>query len=83
MKLVGLVFLGFIAIIIVGLLLDIVIVKAFPHISGGCGYLWVPFLITMPIAFLVGSIVTGYFSYYELENKWKLLWMAPALYWNL
>jgi hypothetical protein len=83
MKLVGLVFLGFIAIIIVGLLLDIVIAKVFPRISGDDGYLWVAFLITMPVAFLVGSIVTGYFSYYELENKWALLWMAPALYWNV
>jgi len=83
MKLVGLVFVGFIAIIIVGLVLGIVIAKAFPHISGDDAYLWVPILIIMPAAFLVGSIVTGYFSYYELENKWVLLWMAPALYWNL
>ncbi len=83
MKLVGVVFLGFVASVVIGLLLEWVVLKVLPSIEGDDAYLWIPLLITLPIAFLLGSIVTGYFGYYEVENKWRLVWMAPALYCNL
>jgi hypothetical protein len=34
----------------------------------------------VPISFFLGSIVTGYFSYYDIEDKGHLCFMAPALY---
>ncbi len=91
MKRVGLVFLGFVSIIIVYLPIMLVLtivltlLGANPssgnHVPQGPGY--GDIFIFMPIAFLVGSIVTGYFSYYEFETKWPLIWMAPILYSNL
>ncbi|MCK4753420.1 MAG: hypothetical protein KAS75_08230 [Planctomycetes bacterium] len=85
MKRVGLIFLGFVSIVIVYLLLILVGEKFFPNTNTeGChGPSFSALLIAMPIAFLMGSVVTGYFSYYEFESKWGLIWMAPILYFNL
>ena len=60
MKLVGLVFLGFAASAIAGWLLTLVI----PDIEGARPYacVLVAWQIVIPIAFLIGRIVTGYFS---------------------
>jgi hypothetical protein len=80
MKLVGLVFLGLIASVIISSLAMWAIIKVFPTIGGDDTYLWVPFLITIPFGFFAGCIITGYFSYYDIENKWLLLWMSPVLY---
>jgi hypothetical protein len=51
-------------------------------ISEGAGML-ISVLVIAPLAFLIGSFITGYFSYYDIEHKWSLLWMAPALYLEL
>ena len=81
MKQVGLVFLGLIASAVFYFPLALLIGVIFPNI--GLGMLLVCFFVVMPLAFLFGSIVTGYFSYYQFENKWALLVMAPALYSNM
>jgi hypothetical protein len=82
MKLVGLVFLGLIASFVISSVAMWAIIKVFPNMAGNDGYMWVPVLIVMPIGFFAGSIVIGHYSYYEIENKWKLLLMAPTLYCN-
>jgi hypothetical protein len=95
MKLVGLVFLGLIlgfAITYAGAYLIAWLVSFFInsngttiHESSGDGGpgLLIGFLVVFPIAFFIGGIVTGYFSYYDIEDKSSLLLMAPALYVNL
>jgi hypothetical protein len=80
MKLAGLVFLGLIASIAFSVIPGFVIMKVWPNIKVDETYLWIPAFITMPIGFFFGSIVTGYFSYYEIEKKWKLIWLSPILY---
>ncbi|MGD0785463.1 MAG: hypothetical protein ABR969_06595 [Sedimentisphaerales bacterium] len=80
MKLAGLVLLGLIASIALGAIPGFLIMKAYPKTAGDDAYLWIPAFITMPIGFFLGSIVTGYFSYYEIEKKWKLIWLSPVLY---
>jgi hypothetical protein len=87
MKLMGLVFLGIIASVVVYFLVFMLVAKVLMGdlavgIGEGVGWLLAVFII-WPIAFLTGSILTGYFSYYEIENKRPLLFMAPALYVNL
>jgi hypothetical protein len=90
MKLIGLVFLGIIASVAFCFLVSMLVatvLKALPgdlgfSIGEGMGFLLAIFVV-MPISFLFGSIVTGYFSYYEIEDKRPLLFMAPALYVNL
>lgn len=79
MKLVGFVVLGIIA---SGLVYGLVLywmLNAFPN-TGGCGSLWVAFLILMPGSLLVGSIVTGFLSCLTLNTKWGLIGIAPGLY---
>jgi hypothetical protein len=39
--------------------------------------------VIIPIAFFIGSSVTGYFIYYEVENRWAFLLVAPAFYCDL
>ncbi len=80
MKLAGLVFLGLIASIVIGGLIGWPIMKAYPKTASDDAYLWIPVFITMPIGFFFGGIFTGYFSYYEIEHKWKLVWLSPVLY---
>lgn len=82
MKLVGLVFLGLVASVVVYFLLFLLLTLVFRNIDEQTGLLIVVFAVT-PLAFFIGSIVTGYFSYYEIEDKWLLVWMAPALYLEL
>ncbi len=82
MKLVGFVFLGFIAIAVIYTLVLIATLKAFPDM-GGCGDLWLPFLILMPASLLLGSMVTGFLSCPTLTTKWGLPFMAPGLYFLL
>ena len=90
MKLIGLVFLGIIASVAFCFLVSMLVAMALKTLPGdlgfaigeGIGYLLAIFVI-MPISFLFGSILTGYFSYYEIEDKRPLLFMAPALYVNL
>jgi hypothetical protein len=81
MKRAGLVILGIIASGIVYWLLFRLLTKLFGHI-GEEGMLISVFYVT-PLAFLIGSFPTGYFSYYDIEDKWSLTLMAPALYVNL
>ena len=84
MKLVGLVFLGLVASVIISQILVLLIMKTCPAMSGGGdAYMWVPILITVPVALIMGSFFTGYFSYDELDSKWALLWLAPGLYSNI
>jgi hypothetical protein len=90
MKLVGLVILGLVSSFAAGMLLLFLfslILKATGNadsgnIGEGAGMLLVVFAV-MPIAFFLGSMITGYFSFYEIEDKWLLLWMAPVLYLEL
>jgi hypothetical protein len=84
MKLVGLVFLGLIASGIAYALLFLLLGLVFTNLVStkmdeNLGMI-MGFLVVLPIAFFLGSIVTGYFSYYDIEHKWSLLMMAPALY---
>ena len=81
MKLIGLVFLGLITSFIVYWLLFMLFMRFFGNI-GEVGLL-ISTLVVTPLAFLIGSFPTGYFSYYDIENKWSLLSMAPALYLEL
>jgi hypothetical protein len=91
MKLIGLVFLGLVSGFAVVFL--IAWLPLFFITGGGtAGYgssgdggpgLLIGVLVVFPIAFFLGGMVTGYFSYYEIEDKWSLLFMAPALYVNL
>jgi hypothetical protein len=86
MKLVGLVLLGLVVsaalyfpvFLLIGLILETMGFK----FSESLGML-LAFFAVIPIAFLLGSIIPGYFSYYDIENKWSLTLMAPALYVNL
>ena len=79
MKLAGFVVLGLVASVVVFELLLFWVLRAFPHI-GGCGDLWLPFLILMPVSLLLGSIVTGFLSCPTLNTKWGLIGIAPGLY---
>ncbi len=81
MKLIGLIFLGLIASSIVYALLFMLFIKLFSNI-GEAGLL-ITVLIITPLSFLIGSFPTGYFSYYDIEEKRSLLLMVPALYFNL
>lgn len=83
MKLAGLVLIGLLASVILGIIVSMLVLKVFPGINGGDTNIWIPILVVMPIAFILGSILTGYFSYYNIEDRWMLLWLAPALYSNL
>ncbi len=97
MKRVGLVFLGLIASAVFYLPVSILVVIVLSIIDKVGGFLpgdfavnigeGVMFLLTIfvivPISFLFGSMITGYFSYYEIEDKRSLPLMAPALYLNL
>jgi hypothetical protein len=91
MKLVGLVILGLVSSIVICLLLSLLLELIFDTVAGrpdvfkaneALGMLLAAFAV-MPIAFFLGSMVTGYLSFYEIENKWSLLWMAPVLYLEL
>jgi len=79
MKLAAFVVLGLVVSFVVFQLLLFLILSAFPDI-GGCGSLWVPFLILMPLSLLLGSIVTGFLSCPTLNTKWGLIGIAPGLY---
>jgi hypothetical protein len=79
MKLAAFVVLGIIVSFVVFELLLFWILSAFPDM-GGCGDLWVPILILMPVSFLVGGIVTGFLSCPILNSKWGFLGIAPGLY---
>ena len=84
MKLIGLVFFGFVSSVIIGILLSMLVPRVFPDFYGDDPrILFISVLIVIPIAFLIGSIFTGYFSYYSIEDKWMLLWLPPAMYCNL
>lgn len=93
MKLVGLVFLGLIASAVlyvpVFLLVAVVfrggeILLGVPEANTNEGWVFlVTIFVGVPIAFLLGSMITGYFSYYDIEDKWLLIWLAPALYLDL
>jgi hypothetical protein len=81
-KLIGLVILG---IIISGIVYWLLFMWLGPIISnmGEGGGMIVGFFVVPPLAFLIGSIPTGYFSYHDIEDKWSLLKIAPALYVSL
>ena len=92
MKLIGLVFLGLIAsavfyfpvFILVAIVLKVVEVLLGDFAANiSEGGLLLAIFVVVPITFLLGSMITGYFSYYEIENKRSLPLMAPALYLNL
>ena len=85
MKLIGLVFLGLIAsavfyfpvFILVAIFFSI-IDKVGGFLLGdfaanlGEGGLLLAIFVVAPITFLLGSMITGYFSYYEIEDKRSL-----------
>ena len=79
MKLVGFVLLGLVASIVVSVLNGFWLERAFPDVKG-CAGIGVALLINMPVALLLGSIVTGFLSCPSLETKWGLLGIAPGLY---
>jgi hypothetical protein len=81
MKLVGFVVLGLVASFVVFEILLLWILSAFPD-TGGCGALWLPFLIIMPVSLLLGSIITGFLSCPTLNSRWGLFFIAPGLYGN-
>ena len=93
MKIVGLIILGLIASAVLYLPVFMLVAMVFrlgeillgvPDSNANEGIVFlVTLFVVVPIAFLLGSIVTGYFSYYDIEDKWSFLWMAPALYLNL
>jgi hypothetical protein len=87
MKLAGLVFLGLVTSVVIWLLSEMLfslIPKAF-----GFGYFvrdtmtMIEILGLVPFSFFLGSIVTGYFSYYDIEDKEHLCFIVPALYFIL
>ena len=87
MKLVGLVILGLIAsfaaaVFIAFLSSQILKATGYTIPEGGGDGTGVPtFLFAfIPLSFFMGSIIPGYFSYHEIETKWSLLLMVPALY---
>jgi hypothetical protein len=91
MKRAGLVILGLIACILVGILLCMIyqnILRSYfpkeecPNLYGKKG-LGIYILAIVPISLLFGSIVTGYFSCYDIGKKWSRFLMVPALYVNL
>ena len=43
-------------------------------------YLWVAFLVMLPFALLLGSILTGYLSSPEMNKSWRLIGITPGLY---
>ena len=47
---------------------------------GGCGNLGVCLLFVMPFSLLLGSILTGFLSYTEMNTKWGLIAIAPGLW---
>ncbi len=47
---------------------------------GGCGNLGVCFLFVLPSSLLLGSILTGFLSYTEMNTKWGLIAIAPGLW---
>jgi hypothetical protein len=88
MRLAGFVILGLITTLIVSLFFSYVsnyIINSsfpkseYPNFYGDAG-VWIYFLVIVPISFLIGSTTTGYFGYHEIETKWSLLWMVPALF---
>jgi hypothetical protein len=81
MKLAGLVILGLITSGIIYWLLFMLLIKLFGHI-GEEGIL-INILGVTPLALLIGSFPTGYFSYNDIENKWGLTSLAPGLYYGL
>jgi hypothetical protein len=76
MKLAGLVFLGMIISVVLWWATLTFLLR---NIGEGRGML-LSFLVIGPLSFLIGSIITGYFSYYDIEDKWSLLAIVPALY---
>jgi hypothetical protein len=86
MKLVGLVFLGLVASVVIyfpiAILLSMLVSIVFRD-PGEAVVMLLAVLGIIPVSLLLGSTITGYFSYYEIENKWELLWMSPVLYCSL
>ncbi len=90
MKLVGLVILGLVSSFAASVLLVMLLMliakttgnTGSEKISEAAGML-ISALVIAPLALLIGGFPTGYFSYYDIENRWLLLWMAPALYLEL
>jgi hypothetical protein len=90
MKLIGLVILGLVsgfgityaATYLIAWLLSLFLKTNGTASSGGGGDagIFIGLLVFFPIAFFIGGIVTGYFSYYEIENKLGLPALAPGLY---
>jgi hypothetical protein len=91
MKLVGLVILGIASSVAAGILM-VILLLLLAAATGNTGpvpvgegplLLLIGLLVLSPLSFFLGGIVTGYFSYYDIENKLSLLLMAPALYFNI
>jgi hypothetical protein len=83
-KLVGLVILGLVSSFAIWLLsgrLYSLILKAFGVVNFNLHTDDMTNLLgVVPFSFFIGSIVTGYFSYYDIEDKGRLCFMAPPLY---
>jgi hypothetical protein len=77
LKLAGIVFLGVIACLLTTLLITFTLS---PVMGSNDRNMWIVFFIILPVGFFFGSIVTGYFSYYNINTRWSLLWLTPGLY---
>jgi hypothetical protein len=81
---IGLIVFGFVASVIIAILLGMLVPRFFPDFHGDDPrLLFISLLIIAPVSFLLGSSFTGYFSYYDIEDKWMLLWLPPVMYFNL
>jgi hypothetical protein len=83
MKLAVFVVLGLVASFIVGVLLDAMIEKTFPNRPTGDYPSLTTLLVLVPVAFLIGSIITGFLSRPILNSKWGLLGIIPSFYFIL
>ena len=83
MKKVGLVFLGFIASVIAAALACLLASVIFPNVRGEVEVPLIVMFVIIPIGFFIGSSVTGFLGYNEMDDRSDFLWMSPALYCDL
>jgi len=81
MKLSGLVILGIVATSIIAIPIEKLFIVFFPHLkTSDDAYLWVPLFVILPLASFFGSLFTGFFCYYIVENKLTILLLSPGIY---
>ncbi|MHC4623228.1 MAG: hypothetical protein ACYS4W_04930 [Planctomycetota bacterium] len=81
MKLAVFVVLGLVVTVTVYFVVDFWILESFlPGFTHTAATLGVAWLIVMPVALLLGSILTGYLSYPTMNTRLGLIAIAPGLY---